>query len=1392
MTRVIKLIRLSYIALLVSLLTAGPLFADNEIGVKIIDFGLYSVGVAQKGSFQGSSKGELTFVGDIQLLDVTAQIPAKQGTRFGIRYIVTGPADGTVIPITVKFFNPLHQYNKSDGLVEEWITEKAVGVMTFDGFLLEKKTELIPGTWTVELYHNNEKIDEKEFLLTRYEISENKSSEQKAFEKTVKKNSIDAYQSFLLEYPKSIYRAEIENRRFTLRSKQKREEGQSKVPKMIKPQAGDGQPSQDYFLYSKVDTIWGYERFLAKHPDSEYSSDVQAKIERLSFEQSLGENDIESLILFQEKFPNSKYFETVSAKIKQIEKERTIYQEFADKGSIESFQEYLLKYSEGHFSEEATKAITKLAVSKISVQKNGGIYCVSRKEKYHDVANIYFKNKSRFPVMFYISGAGNFTNSGEEHFFVTFQPGQSGRIDLLSGKYTVIIQVQADVQISLAGEAELSGSNVVYFDGDITSAAIIEFKQRIERYAFLPPFRTYTLEDYKQYERDLAELLRLKNDKLKEIYPILRRIPGKIIRRLKRSEKGQERLIAARLLNEYLGEKANKDIMELFDNTGVYGLTNGDNKAWAFIVLLRDEILEKQKYSVWDNTDFFQRENLDNVRRGTNVIFREEDSPINGLIMGKCNEEIVEALPYVDKKTRLLLIYALSEIGVTGYENIYEDLLSQSDHESRLVGLIALKKSLNADTFPLLEKMLFDEQNQTNRRYLYNLLWHLSQAKEVPFAVNKQNSDFVLSVDRERVARGGKPFLIKSIPRANIDDSIFDSIKNKPENDQRIICEALAGYAEERDFPTLVECIESNVHLPKMFGLQGLANIKSDKAALQIIEAKERMVNNKIFFEALWTNGSKTAINYLASELKAAQNCNEKMIILRELKTYSPQTIKLLLDDYGSDETKTQGCQNYYSYGDILKELAKNNIVIVKKIAATNKSDEFKRLVLYAIRYNTSPAAKEIVYEYLKDSNQKIREQAIEILINLEGVYKDEQAYELLVEAMHDKNIPKNELISLLLKKGVLEKHVNEVKTIFIQDLDKGIINYTAFELLGKTEQRSILAKALPLILDNISKTSPEGRVDYKMVRFLGLIGNTKALQAIIDLYKKKRASDSSVLSAIEKSKNENAVPFLLEFLESYGPVSAGLGIREKSLSASAYILGGSGYTVTALDKAIIALGEIADQRAIEPLSKILKSGTITRDSHLYENILSSISRIGGLQADLLLIEEFKSMKDVYANYWTRFQSSFSRISSQEVVENLHAIFETGDQYVKKQVILSLKNIKGHKAIAELIFIVKNSRSLFEEAVRSVAAHGDEAVPYLDKLYREVGRKEREAIISALRDIKSVNAMFALARILSSGESSDQNITMNNCVKQLNPEFFIEIPVLNQIASERKRLSLVL
>ncbi len=156
---------------LLPFLANGALAADIRIdGIDVVGKGIYEVKTGAVTKDPNTPTGEITLPDRFAILEATDTIPASVGTEFGIAYRIVGAPEGAEVKL--QFVNTYPSPGIVDPadnkpiLSDKFERTKKVGV-NYLGYGFENDWELVPGTWTMEIWYNGHKLVDQSFAVVK-------------------------------------------------------------------------------------------------------------------------------------------------------------------------------------------------------------------------------------------------------------------------------------------------------------------------------------------------------------------------------------------------------------------------------------------------------------------------------------------------------------------------------------------------------------------------------------------------------------------------------------------------------------------------------------------------------------------------------------------------------------------------------------------------------------------------------------------------------------------------------------------------------------------------------------------------------------------------------------------------------------------------------------------------------------------------------------------------------------------------------------------------------------------------------------------------------------------------------------------------------------------------
>lgn len=133
-------------------------------GAKVTEVGIYQ---AQVLTGETNAAGlKLQGLDEFELVNSTTNIPARVGIRFGFRYEILGTPTNAPITLTMVGKHPPIKNAKTGKLetkdtysLRSWVGK------TYTSNSLDEESDVVPGQWTFEVWHEGKKLCEQSFLV---------------------------------------------------------------------------------------------------------------------------------------------------------------------------------------------------------------------------------------------------------------------------------------------------------------------------------------------------------------------------------------------------------------------------------------------------------------------------------------------------------------------------------------------------------------------------------------------------------------------------------------------------------------------------------------------------------------------------------------------------------------------------------------------------------------------------------------------------------------------------------------------------------------------------------------------------------------------------------------------------------------------------------------------------------------------------------------------------------------------------------------------------------------------------------------------------------------------------------------------------------------------------
>ncbi len=180
--------------------------------------------------------------------------------------------------------------------------------------------------------------------------------------------------------------------------------------------------------------------------------------------------------------------------------------------------------------------------------------------------------------------------------------------------------------------------------------------------------------------------------------------------------------------------------------------------------------------------------------------------------------------------------------------------------------------------------------------------------------------------------------------------------------------------------------------------------------------------------------------------------------------------------------------------------------------------------------------------------------------------------------------------------------------------------------------------------------------------------------------------------------------------------------------------------------RAVWALGEVSDIRAVEPLINALKD----ENRSIQVNVIDSLGKMGGLAVEPLL----QALKNDDRAIRLNAAKALRKLKDPEAVELLIAALEDESAYVRLNAAKALGSIKDPEAVIPLIEALEDGNVYVRKnAVWSLGRIKDQmAIEHLIEMLNDRNPEVREAVVWAFRMMKDPLVISPLITVLEDEE----------------------------------------
>jgi hypothetical protein len=134
----------------------------------VVEHGLFTADVVR--TEVGANGVPKQITNNSKLVKTTRDVPAKLGVRFGFRFTVTGEPKGEQVSLKKVTIYPrggrrVPGTNETITRSESTSTRVLGDPGLYTGYSFDDASELLPGTWTFELWHGDRKLTSQSFKV---------------------------------------------------------------------------------------------------------------------------------------------------------------------------------------------------------------------------------------------------------------------------------------------------------------------------------------------------------------------------------------------------------------------------------------------------------------------------------------------------------------------------------------------------------------------------------------------------------------------------------------------------------------------------------------------------------------------------------------------------------------------------------------------------------------------------------------------------------------------------------------------------------------------------------------------------------------------------------------------------------------------------------------------------------------------------------------------------------------------------------------------------------------------------------------------------------------------------------------------------------------------------
>ena len=139
--------------------------------VEVTAKGIFETEGGKRANERGSATGSYVEVTNPKLVSAMTRTNVAQNLEIGIQFTVHGSPKGTPVQLRIVHIFPTQGLRNPETSLtfyrEEYFNTVVIGEPSYQGYKLEREWEVVPGTWVLQIWHEDRKLADQSFTLAK-------------------------------------------------------------------------------------------------------------------------------------------------------------------------------------------------------------------------------------------------------------------------------------------------------------------------------------------------------------------------------------------------------------------------------------------------------------------------------------------------------------------------------------------------------------------------------------------------------------------------------------------------------------------------------------------------------------------------------------------------------------------------------------------------------------------------------------------------------------------------------------------------------------------------------------------------------------------------------------------------------------------------------------------------------------------------------------------------------------------------------------------------------------------------------------------------------------------------------------------------------------------------